>query len=170
MEVNIKNREEVPSPYGKCNAIYIDPPWEYLEGHEGIYRIPIQILMADNCILFLRATFPVLPTALRFSETLGFEHPKVGLVWIKANQPPETTEICLIAKRGKPSIEGITPPQILYSPVEENNKKRDIIKEKIVQLIGDLPLIELLTTERVEGNKITIGTQIKLVDFNEGDR
>ena len=63
----------------KYNIIYADPPWEYrnmgniqatANAHyqtmkqKDIEALPIENLAADNCILFMWATFPKLQEAL----------------------------------------------------------------------------------------------------------
>ena len=37
------------------------------------------------------------------------------------------------------------------SPVENHSKKPDIVRDKIVELMGDLPKIELFARQQVEG-------------------
>ena len=49
--------------------------------------------------------------------------------------------------------------QVIISPVEEHSKKLDITRERIIQLIGDAPRIELFARNEYEswdcwGNEI----------------
>lgn len=68
----------IPFPDKKYSVIYADPPWSYSGGGaarnvtkhyhtmkpEDIYSLPVQNIAADDCLLFLWATFPNLDIAL----------------------------------------------------------------------------------------------------------
>lgn len=41
--------------------------------------------------------------------------------------------------------------QVVMSPIEEHSKKPDIVRDKIVELVGDLPRIELFARQHAEG-------------------
>lgn len=41
--------------------------------------------------------------------------------------------------------------QVIVSPVEQHSKKPDMIRERIVSLMGDLPRVELFARQRVPG-------------------
>ena len=41
--------------------------------------------------------------------------------------------------------------QIVYEPIEQHSKKPDCIRKSIVELVGDLPRIELFAREKVNG-------------------
>lgn len=67
----------IPFPNGKYSVIYADPPWRYsdrkcngnAEDHyptmklEDICNLPVKDLAADDCVLFLWATYPMLKEA-----------------------------------------------------------------------------------------------------------
>lgn len=69
----------------KYNIIYADPPWSYrdsgmpggAEQHyhtmsiDDIKALPIQNIAADDCILFIWATFPLLQEALDVITSWG---------------------------------------------------------------------------------------------------
>ena len=40
--------------------------------------------------------------------------------------------------------------QIVYEPIDKHSKKPDCVKEKIVQLCGDLPRIELFARQKTK--------------------
>lgn len=62
----------IPFPKKKYSVIYADPPWSYAAGGkkrnvtrhyhtmkpEDIYDLPVQDIAADDCLLFMWATFP----------------------------------------------------------------------------------------------------------------
>lgn len=41
--------------------------------------------------------------------------------------------------------------QVIDAPIEEHSKKPDIVKDKIVELMGDLPRIELFARQKTKG-------------------
>jgi len=165
-----------PLPNGKYTIIYADPPWQYWEGGEKnqsnhystmtmeqIKNLPVGELAADDCILFLWVTFPILKECFDVIESWGFSYSTGGFVWVKKNKISDSfffgnggwtranTEFCLIATKGSPKRIDASISQIICSPIEEHSKKPDIVREKIVQLIGDVPRIELFARNQSEG-------------------
>ena len=73
---------------GKYNVIYADPPWRYAQkglqgaaerhyptmGIEELCALPVAELAAPDSVLFLWATFPQLPEALRLIKAWGFQY------------------------------------------------------------------------------------------------
>lgn len=159
------------------NAIYIDPPWRYeqrslkgaAEKHyptmsiEELSALPVGSLAAEDCLLFLWTTFPMLPEALRLIEAWGFKYKTVAFVWVKQNRKNPTwffglgfwtrgnAEICLLAKRGKIRRKSAHVHQLIVSPIEEHSKKPDETRDRIVELVGDVPRIELFARQKTEG-------------------
>ena len=123
----------------------------------------MQNLADKNCVLFLWCTFPKLPEALKLIEAWGFTFKTVGFVWIKQNKSGKgyflglgwwtrsNAEICLIAVKGKPKRKSASVRQLLFSPVEEHSKKPDEARDKIIELMGDLPRIELFARRETPG-------------------
>ena len=142
---------------------------------EDIKNLPVKDLADDNCILFVWVTFPKLLDGLETIKSWGFEYKTVGFVWVKANKnynkkkltfikeekfdafwglgywTRSNAELCLIATRGKPKRVSMGVHQIVYEPVREHSRKPDIVRDKIVKLMGDLPRIELFARQKVEG-------------------
>jgi len=58
--------------------------------------------------------------------------------WTRANP-----EICLLATKGKPKRLSKNIQQLVIDKRREHSRKPDIIRNKIVELCGDLPRIEL---------------------------
>ena len=163
-------------PKGKYSIIYADPPWKYYEGGyknqsqyydtmsiDEICNLPVKDLTADNCILFLWVTFPILPDCFKVIESWGFKYSTCGFVWIKSlqdrtgfafglgNWTRSNTELCLIAIKGSIERKDASISQIIYEPLEEHSKKPDIVRDKIIQLVGDLPRIELFARQESKG-------------------
>ena len=130
---------------------------------EELCHLPVQNLADKNCVLFLWCTFPKLPEALKLIEAWGFTFKTVGFVWIKQNKSGKgyflglgwwtrsNAEICLIAVKGKPKRKSASVRQLLFSPVEEHSKKPDEARDKIIELMGDLPRIELFARRETPG-------------------
>ena len=114
---------------GKYPIIYADPPWRYAQkGLQGaaenhyptmsineLCALPVAELAAPDCALFLWATFPQLPEALRLIEAWGFTYKSVAFVWLKKNKKVDSwfyglgfwtrgnAEICLLLHGATPS-------------------------------------------------------------------
>lgn len=109
------------------------------------------------------ATFPQLKEALQLIEAWGFNFKTVAFVWLKQNKKSPTwfyglgywtrgnAEVCLLATRGKPKRQSPSVHQLIVSPIEEHSKKPDIAREKIIELVGDLPRIELFARQKATG-------------------
>jgi N6-adenosine-specific RNA methylase IME4 len=90
----------IPFPDKKYSVIYADPPWSYSGGGatrnvtrhyhtmkpEDIYSLPVQNIAADDCLLFLWATFPNLDVALETIRRWGFRYKTAAFVWVKRNR------------------------------------------------------------------------------------
>lgn len=161
----------------KYNIIYADPPWKYqdrncngsAEKHyptmtiNDLCTLPIKEITSDNCVLFIWVTYPMLEEAQKLIKAWGFKYKTIGFQWIKTYKKSGkfffglgrwtrgNTEPCLIATKGKPKRINNSISQLIISPVEEHSKKPDIVREKIVQLMGDLPRIELFARKKIPG-------------------
>lgn len=130
---------------------------------DELCALPVEVLAAKDCLLFLWATFPMLPEALRLIKAWGFTFKTVGFLWLKLNRKSPTwffglgywtrgnAELCLLAKRGRPRKYSSSVHQFIISPIEEHSKKPDITRDKIVELAGDLPRVELFARQQAPG-------------------
>lgn len=169
-----EGQETIEKKYG---IIYADPPWKYAqkrlsgaaEHHyptmsiEELCALPVADLAAEDSALFLWATFPQLPEALRLIKAWGFTYKTAAFVWLKLNKKSYTwfyglgfwtrgnAEICLLATRGHPKRKSAGIHQFIISPIEQHSKKPDITREKIVALMGDIPRIELFARQETAG-------------------
>ena len=87
----------------------------------------------------------------------------MAFVWLKQNRKSPgwfyglgfwtrgNAEICLLATRGHPKRKSAGVHQLIISPVEAHSKKPDITREKIVELLGNLPRVELFARQKTEG-------------------
>ena len=132
-------------------------------GSRNSARSPVAEIADRDCALFLWATFPQLPEALRLIKAWGFAYKTVAFVWLKQNPKALTwfyglgfwtrsnAEICLLATKGHPKRQSAGIHQLVISPVERHSKKPDEVREKIVELMGDVPRIELFARQQTPG-------------------
>lgn len=163
----------------KYQVIYADPPWSYkdkaLAGNRGagckysvmdtdsIAELPIKELADKDCALFMWVTMPKLNECFDLIESWGFEYKTVAFTWVKRNKVSPTwfmgmgrwtranAEICLLATKGKPKRISASVRQIVDEPIERHSKKPDVVRERIVDLMGDLPRVELFAREKALG-------------------
>jgi N6-adenosine-specific RNA methylase IME4 len=161
----------------KFNIVYADPAWRYdnnggqgvAENHyptmniSDICALPVADIAAKDSVLFLWATFPMLPESLRVIEAWGFKFKTVAFVWLKQNKispswfygmgywTRSNAEICLLATRGKPKRQNNSIHQLIISPREAHSKKPDEARDKIVRLMGDVPRVELFARQATPG-------------------
>ena len=130
---------------------------------EELCSLPVNTITDDDCVLFMWATFPKLKEALQVIEAWGFNYRTIGLVWLKQNRKSPgwffglgfwtrgNAEICLLAVKGKPKRISAKVHQLIVSPIERHSKKPDEARNRIVELMGDIPRIELFARERTAG-------------------
>lgn len=130
---------------------------------DDIKNLPVNKIADKNCMLFLWVTFPNLREGLEVMKVWGFDYRTLGFSWIKLNKKngkpffgigyytKSNCEVCLIGVKGKPIVASNFVSSVVMSPREKHSKKPDIVRDKIVQLCGDIPRIELFARERAEG-------------------
>ena len=170
----------------KFNILYADPPWKYqrnkvqgaAERHyptmsiEQLCALDVEKITDENCVLFLWSTFPFLPEALRLIKAWGFTYKTTAFVWLKQNRKNKdwffglgfwtrgNAEIYLLATKGKPKRKSAKISQLIISPIDKHSKKPNIVREKIVELMGDLPRIELFARQTTPGWEV-FGNEVK---------
>lgn len=164
----------------KYQIIYADPPWSFkvwskkgmnrsaakhypTMAKKDIQNLPVKEISDKNCILFLWVTAPCLIEGLELIKFWGFEYKTVGFTWVKKNKRADSwfwglgywtranAEFCLIATKGKPKRASASVHSVIDSPIKKHSQKPDIVRDKIVELVGDLPRIELFAREKIEG-------------------
>ncbi len=142
---------------------------------EDICKFPIKELADNSCVLFIWGIWTKLPDILKVIKMWGFEYKTIGFVWLKGKKafnpnqrsflPQDSledfygmgmwtranTEFCLIGTKGNIQPISHSIKQLIYSPLREHSRKPDEIISKIVELMGDLPRIELFAREKTEG-------------------
>jgi len=176
-------------------AILADPPWRFRtwDKREAIPRarsngtnvsaeyhyrtipidelaaLPVQDLAADDCSLFLWATWPNLLDAIAIIEAWDFEYKTCGFLWAKAHAGQlelfrddldslmglgywtrANSEPCLLATRGRPRRLAADVRQVVLEPRREHSRKPDCVYDRIERLVAG-PYLELFARTRRRG-------------------
>ena len=84
--------------------------------------------------------------------------------WTRSN-----SEVCLIGTKGQPKRVSKSVSQICDARIMEHSKKPAEIRERIVELCGELPRIELFARDKVKGWD-SLGDEIDGKDIREALR
>lgn len=169
----------IPFPAREYRIIYADPPWSYRDkandGKRGashkystmktdeIAALPVASIVETNSLLFLWATPPMEDDAKRVMKAWGFRYATWAFLWVKTNKDGSifrgmghytraNAEPCLLGVRGK-TLERLdkSVSQVIISPRLRHSEKPPEARERIEQLYGDVPRIELFARQRVPG-------------------
>lgn len=173
----------------KFNIILADPPWLYNARNNSktkfgsgmhIYNgmkpkeicdLSVSDIADENCALFLWVTFPRLQEGLEVMKAWGFEYKTCAFTWVKTNKNNDkpffgigyytksNAELCLLGIKGKMKPVSNSVSQVIISHREEHSKKPAQVRDKIVELFGDLPRIELFARQTDSGWK-SLGNEI----------
>lgn len=164
----------------KYKVIYADPPWQFKTYSEkglgksadqhyptmslsDIKALPVSEIADKDCALFLWTTIPFLRQSFDVMKFWGFEYKTVAFVWIKRNRKSDglfwgtgywtrgNAEICLLATKGHPKRRSRKVHQFIISPLRSHSQKPDEARDKILELMGDLPRIELFARRKTDG-------------------
>jgi len=163
------------------SIIYADPPWRYNARHnhntrfkggamahyptmpmKEILALPVESIADENCALFLWTTFPYIDKQLKVFAAWGFRYRTLGFSWIKTykNGKPffgvgyyakSNCEVCLLGVRGRMKPVSNFVSSVVISEKLRHSEKPAIVRDRIVELFGDVPRIELFARERCAG-------------------
>ncbi len=180
-------------------VIYADPPWRYeqkrlsgaAEKHyptmsmDELCALDIEAIAERDSVLFLWVTFPQLFEAFRLISAWGFKYKTVAFVWAKQNRSGKgwfmgmgfwtrsNAEICLLATRGNPKRVSAKVRQLIISPVRSHSEKPEEVRERITELMGEVPKIELFARRKIPdwdvwGNEVECDMEIPMKDAEGG--
>jgi len=159
-------------------AYYGDPNKDQAAGkhyslmsQEALAALPVRDLLEQKAACFMWATGPRLPEAVEIMRAWGLHFRGVAYVWVKTNNAGKiiqgqgvrptfvkpTTEFVLVGstcKTGRPlPLHTEAQGQVILAPRPGNrhSAKPSIVRDKIVELLGDVPRIELFARERTDG-------------------
>lgn len=163
-------------PVQKYAVVYADPPWKFdnysAKGEAknpkahydcmplaDIKRLPVDFCAADDCALFMWATFPMLPEALDLMQAWGFKY-KSGAAWHKKTVNGKTAfgtgyifrsaaELLLVGTRGKPKFKSKNTRNLIEAQVREHSRKPDCVYD-MIEAMCDAPYLELFGRQRRE--------------------
>ena len=163
----------------KYQIIYADPPWSYQNGGvpqggvnaqyktmtlNEIKMLPIKEIAEDISVLLLWATFPQLQEALEVIKAWGFQYKTLGFSWLKTNKngtpffgigyyAKSNQEVCLLGVRGNAHslVKSNSVSSFVSTLKTKHSEKPQIFRDKIIELFGDLPRIELFARQKTEG-------------------
>ena len=160
-------------PYKFGSSIYQDGGRKFNKSLNNYYptlslkqikELPVQNIADENCILFCWTTDSHIPECLEIINAWSFKFKTIGFVWVKKyksgsycyNFSPYTlksTEICLIGLKGllKNIKKSNNIKSLVFAERTKHSKKPDCVRDRIVELCGDLPRIELFARNKTKG-------------------
>lgn len=155
----------------KYSIILADPPWQYRDkcndGKRGachkyevlslsdLKNLNVKSIAYDNCAIFLWSTAPMMPNALDLINAWGFCYKTIAFTWVKKNKVSDSlfwgmghhtranAEYCLLGMRGRLERKSAKVHSIIESKIRAHSQKPDEIYERIIELYGKLPSVEL---------------------------
>src|SRR5258708_29395571 len=130
---------------------------------EQICSLPVQRIRESDCVLFLWCINPLLPDGFKVIRAWGFTYKTVGFVWVKTNPSGRgfhfglgywtrsNPELCLLATRGHPKRVSRSVANLVVAARGVHSHKPDDVRNRIVELCGDVSRIELFARERTDG-------------------
>lgn len=157
---------------GIYSVIYADPPWSYdhpisdsrrIENQyptmsiDEICALDVPSISADDAILFLWVTTPMLEKGFRVLNAWGFEY-RTSMVWVKPSigmgqWVRQRHELLLIGVKGNIPTprDGDKPDSVIEAPRLEHSKKPEIVYEIIEKMYPELPKVELFSRNKRNG-------------------
>ena len=165
----------------KYEIVYADPPWRFytysdkgkgrsVEKHyptmekSALQALPVKDIIAKNSILFLWVTAPCLIEGLELIKAWGFTYKTVAFTWVKQNKKSDSlfmglgyytranAEYCLIATKGKVlKRQSRSVSSVILSHIQRHSQKPREARDRIVELFGNRPRIELFAREKADG-------------------
>jgi len=141
------------------------PPYMVM-GTTEIMSLPVDTITDDNAILFIWSTDYHLEKCMQVINAWGFQYKTVGFAWSKKTKENKQVcfmgaytmksgiELCLLATKGKDAHKLVKKHNVrayIESPRLEHSKKPSEVRHRIVELVGDIPRIELFARQKNEG-------------------
>jgi len=131
---------------------------------QDIINLPVNSITADDCVLFMWTTDAHLPLALKVMEAWGMPYKTVGFVWNKKENTGtqvcyfgkwtmKGTELCLLGAKGRANsmIQSHRVRGLVEATRGVHSQKPDEVRRRIVELMGDIPRIELFARDNADG-------------------
>lgn len=135
---------------------------------DDIKALPVADIAEKDAVLLLWACNSMVPEALEVIKAWGFKFKTIAWVWVKTTSTGkkfhtglgyytrQNAELVLLATRGKvprqsKAIHQIVETEAVIAPVGKHSAKPHIFRDRIVDLFGDLPRIELFARSQAPG-------------------
>lgn len=137
---------------------------------EDICALPVADLAAPDAVLFMWGTYALTPEAMRVISAWGFTFKTLAFDWVKTTVTGKehfglgkwtrgNSEPCWLGVRGDPPRRisaavrqlVLTEGEIIAAERREHSRKPDVVRERIIELMGDMPAIEMFARERAPG-------------------
>lgn len=141
------------------------PPYSVMSSKE-IMDLNVKDITDDNCVLFIWTTDYHLEKCMQVINAWGFTYKTVGFAWAKKTKKGNPVcfmgaytmksgiELCLLATKGKSAHKLVKKHNVralVESQREQHSKKPNEIRNRIVELLGDIPRVELFAREKTDG-------------------
>lgn len=145
----------------RSRKLKIKPPYPTMK-YEELASLPIRDIADDDCALAMWATGPKMDEAMRLIEVWGFRYITMLFVWLKTNPRQESLHYkpaywtmpnadLLFAKIGHPQRVREDIKQVVFAPIAGHSAKPPVFRDKLVQVFGDVPRIELFARSTAPG-------------------
>ena len=145
-------------PVRKIEDQYVTTPTSQLK------KLAVSDICDRDCLLFMWVIDSHIPEALDLMASWGFKYSTVAFYWVKkyatgsncynvGRWTMKTVEPVFLGSRGTPMYlkKKSNIKQLVEAVRTKHSKKPDEVKERIVELVGDLPRIELFARQKTEG-------------------
>ena len=178
-----ERRDELQNPTrlpdGVFQVVYCDPPWQYsnsgfnssAEQHyptmsmDELRAMPVKNMRADNAVMFMWATNPLLKEAIELMETWGFEY-KTNIAWVKDRQINlgfyvyGKHELLLIGTNGSMLPIGDKPSSVMTGSNNIHSKKPESTYELIEAMYPRLKYVELFARNTPRKGWVKWGNEV----------
>ena len=126
-------------------------------------ELPVTKISDKDCALFLWVTMPKLNEVFDLITAWGFTYKTVAFTWIKLNPKAGTVfkgigrwvqgnaELVLLCTKGRPHRVSKSVSQVVLAKRGAHSQKPVEVRNRIIQLMGDLPRIELFARVKTPG-------------------
>jgi len=141
------------------------PPYKVMSSKE-IMNLSVNKISARDCLLFIWTTDYHVEKCISVINSWGFSYKTIGFEWMKLNKQDNPIcfmgaytmksgiELCLLATKGNHAHKLVKKHNIralVKSKRLKHSQKPDEVRDRIIQLVGDIPRIELFAREKTLG-------------------
>jgi len=161
---------------------------------KSLKALPVKDIAAENSTLFLWGCNSMIPEALDVMQSWGFGFKTVAFTWVKTNKKitdtlfwglgywtRQNSEYVLLGTRGHPQRinkgvhqvvwqhdEEISLPESLVRPVMRHSAKPPEIRDRIVELMGDVKRVELFARpDEFQAGWDVLGNEVDGLDIRD---